>query len=91
MWCLPDLFECPATRAARAPFVHLLPPGTTMLVLAFIRLAQTGAVVQNQDTLAVACCMLAREADPDRSFAGKHAAVHCECVLVLNECSGLGS
>ncbi len=26
------LFECPATRAARAPFAHLLPPDTPMLL-----------------------------------------------------------
>jgi len=42
------LFECPATRAARAPFAHLFPPASTML-----------AFSRHRDTLAVAQCILA--------------------------------
>ena len=42
------VFQCPATRAARAPFAHLFPCGTTML-----------AFSRNPDTLTVAKCILA--------------------------------
>jgi len=42
------LFECPATRAARAPFAHLFPPGCVMLEF-----------MHHADTRAVARCILA--------------------------------
>jgi hypothetical protein len=42
------VFECPATRAACAPFAHLFPPASTML-----------AFSRHRDTLAVAKCILA--------------------------------
>ena len=42
------LFECPATRAARAPFAHLFPPGCVMLEF-----------MNHANTRAVARCILA--------------------------------
>lgn len=42
------LFECPATRAACAPFAHLFPPGCTMLQF-----------ITHPDHLGVARCILA--------------------------------